>query len=120
MKATAVLPSAHLYSQMDAVSKRSKLLLQRLLSRIDRWGLQLPVAILRAIVAFGTAQELALSQCVCGGSRLSKTLLDRSWEELYRREWETDGTEAHTAIAVAGPSTPWSVRYRRRQQTERN
>src|SRR5687767_14434040 len=101
MSATPAASMLALYYHLEAVAKRNRLQSQRLLSRLDRWGLQMPLSILRAILTFVGASELATSQRVCSGWRLGKTVLDRSWEKLYRRHWETDGTQDHKAIAVA-------------------
>src|SRR5881396_2184091 len=103
----------------DVASKRSALMKQELLRRIDLFGKQLHLRLLAAILSYVEPLDLARSQAVCDGWRLSFSLLNRAWQTQYSRGWEIGSGELKE-MAVAGAETPWLERYKRRKQTEAN
>src|SRR5690348_5023129 len=114
MQSTAVLTSG------NSSSKRNRLVNNEL-SRggMDKFGKQLPVRLLAHALSYSDPLDLARSQTVCGGWRLPSDFANRRWRSLYALKWEIESAEA-ADIAVRGPDTPWSVRFKRRHQTEAN
>ena len=111
--------SADVNRAVNLASKRVRLVKQELLRTCDRWGQQFPIRLLAEALSYCEASELALSQEVCSGWKLTRPLEDRLWRAAYLRSWEA-GSEALPDIAVQGAETPWLVRYRQRQLAEDN
>src|SRR5690242_1458694 len=65
---------------VDLARKRAVLIKQDLLRRIDLFGKQLPLRLLAAILSYVEPRDLARSQAVCSGWRLSSSLLNRAWQ----------------------------------------
>src|SRR5689334_22302940 len=108
-----------LLNMVEVANKRSALVKQELLTRIDLFGKQLHLRLLAAILSYVEPSDLARSQAVCSGWRLSSSLLNRSWQLQYSRHWESGSGELKE-LAVGGAETPWVERYKRRGQTEAN
>ena len=103
----------------DVANKRTCLMKQELLRRIDLFGKQLPLRLLAEVLSYADTKELGRSQTVCGGWRLSSSLLNRAWRAQYSGQWEAGSGELKE-MAVGGAETPWMERYKRRSQTESN
>src|SRR5690242_16955708 len=120
-KASAPKPHTALdiNSAANLTNKRACLVKQELLRNCDKWGQQLPVRLLAEILCFAGAAGLGRSQEVCSGWRFlqNTSLLNRCWRTAYEGSWES-GSGALPEIASEGADTAWSVRYRRRLETE--
>src|SRR4051794_17345226 len=111
--------NTHALAESEAFDKRVKITNQKLPQSVDNWGRQLPIRLLASCLSYSRAFDIACSQSVCKGWKLPIELSNRLWRPLYESDWEAETSESK-AIAVAGKETAWSVRYQRRNATEKN
>src|SRR5687768_11690856 len=91
---------------LKVASKRACLMKQELLRGLDQFGKQLPLRLLAEALSYVDAKELARSQTVCSGWRLSFPLKNRAWRVQYHCHWESSSGEL-AEIAVGGAETLW-------------
>lgn len=103
------------FKSADTASKRARATRDELLRGQDRYGKQLSMWILIQILDFLDTRDLATSQRVCAGWRLSMSRMDMRWRQLYSRVWKRDAVPHLSKEQVDAKQA-----FQRRLQTETN
>src|SRR5689334_14870340 len=80
----------NLMHELKFLSKRTKLMKQELLYKVDNWGTQLPIRLLAEYSAYLCAKDLASCSSVCNSWKLPLNLDNRLWQHLYMSDYEPE------------------------------